>query len=48
MKKRTPVNVPEQLQLPFPPIKLPTNKEVLEKKKTIYALVPPFTAATAR
>lgn len=47
-KKRTPVNVPEQLELPFPKVPSPTNKETLEKKKTVYAHVPPFTAALAR
>ena len=35
-------DVYKQLELPFPEPKEPTNKEIAEKKKTIYALTPPF------
>lgn len=41
-----PINVPEQLELPFPKDKQkPSNKEVAEKIKesiVIYALTPPY------
>lgn len=42
------INVPEQLELPFPKDKTPTNKETQDKKKEgvmVYALVPPFSKA---
>lgn len=45
--KFQPTNVQEQLELPFPKEKAPTNKDANTKKLEgvmIYALTPPFVA----